>query len=243
MKHFDRPFRIIFCWDIDRFISHDGTVPLLPMNADAEAPQKTNFTTSDNVVLEAEYIIPSSCSAIAVLSHPHPLYGGDMRNIVIQDLFNRLPEASIAALRYNFRGVQNSAGSHGDGETEVFDSQGAFRFASALGQGKPVISVGYSFGADVSMTADHPTLAGWVGIAAPLALLAPQEMSAGADTRPTKLLVPENDQFRSVAEAREICTNWKKTSIEAISGADHFFSTGTKTLSERVADFVVTFFQ
>ena len=96
---------------------------------------------------------------------------------------------------------------------------------------------------DVSLTADDPTLAGWVGIAAPLALLAPQEMSAGADTRPTKLLVPENDQFRSVAEAREICTNWKKTSIEAISGADHFFSTGTKTLSERVTDFVVTFFQ
>ncbi|HAA65226.1 MAG TPA: hypothetical protein DCE10_00105, partial [Acidimicrobiaceae bacterium] len=157
MKHFDRPFRIIFCWDIDRFISHDGTVPLLLMNADAEAPQKTNFTTSDNVVLEAEYILPSSCSAIAVLSHPHPLYGGDMHNIVIQDLFNRLPDASIAALRYNFRGVQNSAGSHGDGETEVFDSQGAFRFASALGQGKPVISVGYSFGADVSLTADDPT--------------------------------------------------------------------------------------
>ena len=124
------------------------------MNADSQPAQITNFQTSDGVEIEAELRLSSDPRAIAVLSHPHPLYGGEMRNNVVQALFDSLPLDGIGTLRYNFRGVGNSGGSHGNGALEVLDSQAAFAFASQLAETVPVFSVGYSFGADVSLAAD-----------------------------------------------------------------------------------------
>lgn len=164
-----------------------------------------------------------------------------MRNNVIQALFDSLPSNGIGAVRYNFRGVGNSAGKHGNGELEVLDSQAAFTFASQLVQNIPVFSVGYSFGADVSLAADHKHLAGWIGIASPLALIEPEEMKAGLDDRPTLLLVPENDQFRSTEEARTICEPWVATSLEELAGADHFFLGFTQPVVNRTTSFIAEF--
>ena len=208
------------------------------MNTDAGIPQKANFTTRDGVSLEGEYLIPASTRAIAVLSHPHPLYGGDMHNNVVQALFEALPEASIATLRYNFRGVRNSGGTHGDGKLEVLDAQAAFECAVNLMRSTPLFSVGYSFGADVSLTASETALAGWVGIATPLALLEPAQMTAGSDERPTLLLVPENDQFRSFNEAQSISAEWAETKIEEIPQADHFLVGRTQPVVDLVNSFI-----
>ncbi len=208
------------------------------MNADSGLPQITNFTASDGVAIEAEYLLPSRIKAIAVISHPHPLYGGEMRNNVVQALFSSLPEDEIATLRYNFRGVGNSQGTHGEGKLEVADSEAAFAFAGELSKSAPVFSVGYSFGADVSLSADNLRIAGWVGIASPLALLDPAQMKAGLDERPTMLLVPENDQFRALVDARDICEPWTATSIEEIAGADHFFMGSTQPVTDRTSSFI-----
>jgi alpha/beta superfamily hydrolase len=101
-----------------------------------------------------------------------------------------------------------------------------------------VFSVGYSFGADVSLTADDAQIAGWVGIASPLALLEPEQMKAGLDERPTMLLVPENDQFRAFNDAKKICEPWKATAIQEIAGADHFFMGSTHPVTERTNSFI-----
>ena len=238
MEHFDRTFLIFVSSCIVWFFCHDGTVPFLGMNADSGLPQITNFTTSDGVAIEAEYLLPSRIKAIAVISHPHPLYGGEMRNNVVQALFSSLPEDEIATLRYNFRGVGNSQGTHGEGKLEVADSEAAFAFAGELSKSAPVFSVGYSFGADVSLSADNLHVVGWVGIASPLGLLDPAQMKAGLDERPTMLLVPENDQFRALADAKDICQPWTATSIEEIAGADHFFMGSTQPVIDRTSSFI-----
>jgi len=238
VEHLDRTLRIFLCGYISKFFCHDGTVPFAGMNADVGIPQKANFTTSDGVSLEGEYLIPASTRAIAVLSHPHPLYGGDMHNNVVQALFEALPKVSIATLRYNFRGVQNSGGTHGDGKLEVLDTQAAFEYAVSLMRSTPLFSVGYSFGADVSLTANEAELAGWVGIATPLALLEPTQMTAGSDERPTLLLVPENDQFRSFNEAQRISAEWAATQVEEIPRADHFLLGQTQPVVELVGSFI-----
>jgi alpha/beta superfamily hydrolase len=55
-------------------------------------------------------------SAIAVLCHPHPLYGGNMQDAVLDVLADVLVEQEITCLRFNFRGVGTSDGEyHGDG--------------------------------------------------------------------------------------------------------------------------------
>ena len=208
------------------------------MNAEVGFPQNTSFTTKDGLQLEAEFHLPANIKAIAVLSHPHPLHGGEMRNNVIQSLFESLPESSIGTLRYNFRGAGLSEGTHGQGESERLDAEGAFTYATSLDDSIPMISVGYSFGADVSLSTDHSNLAGWVGVAAPLALLKPQQMPAGHDERPTLLLVPEHDQYRSPDEAETISHPWISTAVSIIDGGDHFLMGRSMPVSEATAAFV-----
>ncbi len=238
MQHLDRAFRILPVGFVVRFFNHKRTVPFLAMNADVGFPQMTSFETSDGHILEAEYVIPPEIKAMAVLSHPHPLYGGEMRNNVIQSLFECLPQASIGALRYNFRGVGHSEGTHGQGKSETIDASGAFTRASQLADGVPVISVGYSFGADVSLSVEHSHLAAWVGVASPLALLEPEQMPAGHDDRPTLLLVPQHDQYRSPEEATSICRPWVATSVSVIDGGDHFLMGRTGPVSDATAAFI-----
>tara|TARA_B100001245_G_scaffold139303_1_gene103667 strand:+ start:6798 stop:7442 length:645 start_codon:yes stop_codon:yes gene_type:complete len=210
------------------------------MNAEVGFPQTTNFSTSDGFELEAEFLLPKKIKAIAVLSHPHPLYGGEMHNNVIQSLFESLPESSIGTLRYNFRGAGLSEGTHGKGKLETLDVEAAFTYAGSLGGSIPIISVGYSFGADVSLSTDHSNLAGWVGIAAPLSLLEPQQMPAGHDKRPTLLLVPQHDQYRSPDEAAATSHSWVSTSLSIIDGGDHFLMGRSKPVTEATAAFVKT---
>jgi alpha/beta superfamily hydrolase len=97
--------------------------------------EPVSLETSDGVVLEAELAMPvdSAAWAGAVLAHPHPQQGGNMRSIVPGTLFAELPPAGVAALRFNFRGVGESSGSYGGGVGERLDIIGALdRLISAL---------------------------------------------------------------------------------------------------------------
>ncbi|MFN4148501.1 MAG: alpha/beta hydrolase [Rhodocyclaceae bacterium] len=87
---------------------------------------------------------------IALIAHPHPLYGGTADNKVITTLARTFRELGCVALRPNFRGVGASEGAHdqGIGETEdllVVHSYARQRF----GAGLPVYLAGFSFGAYV----------------------------------------------------------------------------------------------
>ena len=61
----------------------------------------------------------------ALLCHPHPLYGGTLHNKVVHRLAATLHELGVAVLRFNFRGVGKSAGTHGRGEGELEDARAA----------------------------------------------------------------------------------------------------------------------
>ncbi len=211
---------------------------------------------ADGVELEAEVAQADEARVarapvVAVLSHPHPLYGGDMRTPLIETLFRALPQTGISALRYNFRGAGRSGGEHDGGNAERLDAAAAFGAALA---GEPeasaeefdcegrsrckVVSVGWSFGADVSLAAAHDALAGWVAIAAPLAIVAPDEMTAPQDERPKLLLVPEHDQYRSPADAAELTAGWPNTRLQIIRGADHFLFGYEQQVAELVTAFI-----
>ncbi|MCY3949354.1 MAG: hypothetical protein OXF61_09135 [Acidimicrobiaceae bacterium] len=216
--------------------------------------------TSDGIELEAEAAWPGSrrpqsagsddgssggtAAAVAVLSHPHPLYGGDMWNPLVDHLFRALPASGIAALRYNFRGTGRSGGSHDDGKAERLDAAAAFDAAVRLAADRsgtadppPVVSAGWSFGGDVSLAAGHDALSAWIGIAAPLRIVDPAEMTAPRDPRPKLLLVPEHDQFRAPAEATDIASGWTNTRLEVIPGGDHFLMGHARAVVEHIATF------
>jgi len=83
--------------------------------------------------------------AVAVICHPHPLYGGSMDNNVVLAARDTLAELGIGTLRFDFRGVGRSTGAYDEGVGEAEDVEAAFRWLADSDRG-PLFLVGYSFG-------------------------------------------------------------------------------------------------
>ncbi|MCA1248822.1 alpha/beta hydrolase [Massilia sp. MS-15] len=83
---------------------------------------------------------------IALVAHPHPLYGGTMENKVAQTLARTFVTLGYATARFNFRGVGESEGVHDDGRGEVDDMDRMYRHMTAQYPGLPVALSGFSFG-------------------------------------------------------------------------------------------------
>jgi hypothetical protein len=113
---------------------------------------------------------PGSAGGV-VVCHPHPLYGGDMDNPVVERAVEVCGDLGLTTLRFNFRGVGGSTGTHGGGTAERADVESALRhLAEILPVETPLALVGYSFGAVVAahVAADGTALAGLSLIAPPL---------------------------------------------------------------------------
>jgi alpha/beta superfamily hydrolase len=88
--------------------------------------------------------------AVALVCHPHPLYGGSMTNKVVHMAARALQELNMVTLKFNFRGVGLSQGSFDEGRGETLDALVAY---DALRQRFPQASitlVGFSFGSFIA---------------------------------------------------------------------------------------------
>jgi alpha/beta superfamily hydrolase len=89
---------------------------------------------------------------VALVLHPHPLYGGTMHNPVVFHTARALHEAGFETLRINFRGVGQSSGTHDRGVGEVDDARAALDFLLAQQPAaKQVLVAGFSFGSAVAL--------------------------------------------------------------------------------------------
>jgi hypothetical protein len=87
---------------------------------------------------------------IALVAHPHPLYGGSADNKVVTTLARAFRELGCATLRPNFRGVGASEGEHDHGLAETDDLAAVHAYArSRFGAAPPFYLGGFSFGAYV----------------------------------------------------------------------------------------------
>ena len=84
-----------------------------------------------------------------VITHPHPLYGGDMNNNVVESVDLAYREKGYTTLRFNFRGVGQSEGSFDEGTGEQTDVRAALSYLGELGKSS-IDLAGYSFGAWVN---------------------------------------------------------------------------------------------
>ena len=77
----------------------------------------------DDIILEGTLSKPDSDGQYVgvVICHPHPQYGGDMYNNVVEAVYQELENRSITALRFNFRGVGESGGSVADSSGNLDD--------------------------------------------------------------------------------------------------------------------------
>jgi alpha/beta superfamily hydrolase len=101
-------------------------------------------------VLECVCDLPAlgTYQGTAVISHPHPLYGGTMHNKVVQTLAKAFVQNGWRAIRFNFRGVGASAGVYDEGRGEVDDLMSVIQATSEASQSLAL--AGFSFGAFVT---------------------------------------------------------------------------------------------
>ena len=93
---------------------------------------------------------------VAIIAHPHPLFGGTMNNKVVQTLARAFVQCGWSAVRFNFRGVGASEGAHDHGHGEAADMLAVVEQVAPAGV--PLALAGFSFGAFVT---SHAVAALW----------------------------------------------------------------------------------
>lgn len=96
--------------------------------------------------LPSDELFPHACG-LAVIAHPHPLFGGTMENKVVQTLARAHTQCGWRVLRFNFRGVGASAGVYDEGRGELAD---LLALVNQLGDSGRLALAGFSFGAFVT---------------------------------------------------------------------------------------------
>ncbi|OOV92524.1 alpha/beta hydrolase [Pseudomonas sp. MF4836] len=100
--------------------------------------------------LEALYLDVPDARGVALICHPNPVQGGTMLNKVVSTLQRTARDAGLITLRFNYRGVGASAGTHDMGTGEVDDAQAAARWLRAKHPELPMTLLGFSFGGFVA---------------------------------------------------------------------------------------------
>ncbi|HSM02741.1 MAG TPA: alpha/beta fold hydrolase [Acidimicrobiia bacterium] len=190
---------------------------------------RIDFETSDGLTLEGAWSLPEGhAESVVVLCHPDPTQRGTMNAPLMKSLASALSEDLIAVLRFNFRGVGRSEGSHGDGTAEVADVDAAVRSAGGRFPDVPLGVAGWSFGAVVALRwqAETGSTLRYAGIAPPVwfpdhrgRLLPEPEDLAPAER---VFVIGDRDQFATVDDLREY-TDAIGARLEVLEGSDHFF--------------------
>lgn len=87
---------------------------------------------------------------IGLICHPHPLFDGNMHNKVVYTLAKAFEELGLKSLRFNYRGVGQSAGAYGEGLGESEDALFLYDWLSHTYPGEPIYLAGFSFGGYVA---------------------------------------------------------------------------------------------
>lgn len=158
--------------------------------------------------------------AAAIICHPHPQHGGALDNKVAFTLARAAREAGLAAVRFNFRGVGDSAGVYDEGRGELDDCRAVAAWARDHVPGAPVLA-GFSFGAVIALhAAESAETRGLVTVALPVSYFPDLP-------RPDCPWLAIHGDADDVADCDEAIRRLKALEpppeIEILAGAGHFF--------------------
>ena len=198
---------------------------------------ETTLATADGQTLQARWDDPERvASGTVVLCHPHPLQGGTMRAPLMDQVATGLVERGYSVLRFNFRGVGDSSGTHDFGNAELADIDAAWAAASRDRSG-PFGLAGWSFGAATSLVwmATTGLAVPWVGIAPPVKGERSPVLPTELPSAPRTFIIGDRDQFTTVAETRAYAEQVSGV-VEVIKGSDHFFYFRERIVANLMAD-------
>lgn len=174
--------------------------------------------------LEAIVREPEHPAAVAVVCHPHPLGGGTMNNNVVYRLAKALVDGNVTALRFNFRGVGASSGTHANGIGEEEDARAALDWLAARAAGLPIWMAGFSFGARVGLSvgAADPRVEKLLGVGLALRMFDYGFLSACP--KPKAVIQAADDEYGGRAEIEAVVNGMAAPKrLWVVDAATHLF--------------------
>jgi alpha/beta superfamily hydrolase len=173
-----------------------------------------------------------------VVTHPHPLYGGDMDNGVVQSVVEVYRMAGYSTLRFNFRGAGASEGAYDNGVGEQADVESALKVLNDQGKSR-IDLVGYSFGAWVNALGSwrFEQVARMIMVSPPVSFLEFPDLSDNSKIE--LVIVGTRDDFAELTTLRATLRTWSPTAeLKVIEGADHFYSGKLEELQGVLREFL-----
>ena len=190
---------------------------------------------------------PASARGVAVIAHPHPLFGGTMDNKVVTTVARAFIDAGLAAYRFNFRGVGGTGGKHDEGRGETDDMLRVIAHARSEVSEGPLFLSGFSFGGAVATRASEQADFQQLVLVAPGfrritgagmgAAPDPNDPALGSPGRHTtsNTVVIHGDQDDTVPLSDSIA--WaavREAPVVVVPGGEHFFHRKLHVLREIV---------
>ncbi len=176
---------------------------------------------------------------LAIVCHPHPLYGGTMHNKVVFRAAKAATHLEVPALRFNFRGVGHSGGEYAGGVGERGDARAALDYFSQRFPQIPVSMMGFSFGSVVALAvgAVDARVNCVVGIGLPVNST---DFSFLQEVRKPKLLIQgAEDQFGSRERLEKLFSTLNEPKrLRFVEGADHFLTGKLQELQLETQEFL-----
>jgi alpha/beta superfamily hydrolase len=162
---------------------------------------------------------------VAVVCHPHPLFGGTMHNKVVYQAAKALHQHGASVLRFNFRGVGQSEGVYDHGQGEQGDVRAAIDYLADEFPGRPILVAGFSFGSSVGLRVGcgDARVVQLIGMGLPVDNI--DFSFLRGCSKPKLLIQGGNDQFGSRASMDALfATIPEPKRLVVVDGADHFFT-------------------
>lgn len=183
---------------------------------------------------------------IALILHPHPLYGGTMNNKIVYRLYHTFAQSGFSTLRFNFRGVGKSQGKYDEGLGELTDAATALDWLQLQNPDASTCWIaGFSFGSWIALQLlmRRPEIEGFVAVSPPANLYDFSFLSpcpaAGLILQGGKDDVVAED---SVAKLVDKLSSQHGTTVEYknIAGADHYYRGLEEEMTSAVNDYLLS---
>ena len=181
---------------------------------------------------------------VALLLHPHPLYGGTMNNPIVMELYNIFDSLGFSTFRFNFRGVGKSEGKFDNGLGELADAAAALDWVQRQNPNTNQCWVsGFSFGAVICMQLlmRRPEITRFISVSPQPNLydfnfLAPCPAS-GLIVHGKKDEIAPLDDVQKLAQKLQAQKNIT-IHYEEVSGANHFYDNEIPKLKKIVENYI-----
>lgn len=176
---------------------------------------------------------------VALVCHPHPLFGGTMHNKVVYQAAKALHQRGAPVLRFNFRGAGASEGEHDRGVGEQDDVRVALDFLASEFPDKPIVLAGFSFGSWVGLRVgcEDSRVSRLIGLGVPVNNVDVSYLRSCA--KPKLFIQGGNDQFGSRPNLEAIyLTLPEPKQIIFVDGADHFFAGQLDKVAQAITEWL-----